>query len=206
MIITPALIHSRRVVLSSMLLAFSTLAAAADRPASIPSEKMWSNLQDGKVEILQSKKSGEKDDRHVVAAILIDYPVRAVWDVIEDKESASEYIKDLKSAKIIEDNGSYQLVEQKLKIGPLPMFTYVIRHEPTPRSRVNFERVSGDLKNVEGYWEFHPIDGGRKTLLIYSLEIAPGIPVPPFIIKNSMKKSLPDALRAVKARVEKIED
>ena len=186
--------------------ATSLTAFAGERPSAIASESVWSNLEEGKVEILHSETPPSKgDDRHVIAAILIDHPVKAVWDVIEDKESASEYIKDLKSATIIEDQGDYQLVEQKLKIGPLPTFTYVIKHEATPPHRVDFNRVSGDLKNVEGYWEFHPLDRGTKTLLIYSLEIAPGIPVPPFIIKNSMKKSLPEALRAVKARVENLE-
>ncbi|MEM7147428.1 MAG: SRPBCC family protein [Verrucomicrobiota bacterium] len=161
----------------------------------------WAALQTGEVVIIEEAQGKDDGPQHVVAGILIDAPVKIVWDAIADKEGAPEYVENLKSAKIVANHPEYQLIEQKMKLSfLLPAFTYVVRHTPTPHSRVDFVRESGDLKHIEGYWRFIPVDNGKKTVLIYSLYVDPGMLIPQAIIRGSMKKSLPEVLMILQER------
>ncbi|MEM8953667.1 MAG: SRPBCC family protein [Verrucomicrobiota bacterium] len=169
--------------------------------AACGDEANWAALQTGEVVIIEQDDGKENGPQHVVAGILIDAPVKVVWDAIADKEGAPEYVENLKSAKILKNHPDYQLIEQKMKLSfLLPAFTYVVRHTPTPHSRVDFVRESGDLKHIEGYWRFIPVAEGKKTVLIYSLFVDPGMLIPQAIIRGSMKKSLPEVLMILQER------
>jgi ribosome-associated toxin RatA of RatAB toxin-antitoxin module len=194
-----------KVVTGSMFLAIALGGQAwADEGAAIEAiggQANWAVVQAGEVVVLKPDTSQDDGPRHVVAGILIDAPVKTVWDSIADKEGAPQYVENLKSARILEKNSEYMLIEQKMKLSILlPSFTYVVRHTPIPYSRVDFVRESGDMKHIEGYWKFVPVADGEKTLLIYSLYVDPGPLIPQAIIRGSMKKSLPDVLRILQKR------
>jgi ribosome-associated toxin RatA of RatAB toxin-antitoxin module len=186
-----------------LVIALSGQARADDSAAiaAIGGAANWAAVQAGEVVVMKPDSAKEEGPRHVVAGILIDAPVKTVWDAIADKEGAPQYVDNLKSAKIIEKNSKYMLIEQKMKLSILlPAFTYVVRHTPIPYSRVDFVRESGDMKHIEGYWKFVPVADGERTLLIYSLYVDPGPLIPQAIIRGSMKKSLPDVLRILQKR------
>ncbi|MCB1092644.1 MAG: SRPBCC family protein [Verrucomicrobiae bacterium] len=169
---------------------------------------LWKQLLDGKVVLLskvpEDDTDGKEEDQHSgTAATIIDAPIQAVWEVIDDKESAPDYIESLQSAKIIERTPEHILIEQVMKLGPLPTVTYVVKHVPSPPHLVTFERHSGDMQVIRGFWKLFTIDNGAKTLVVYRLSLKPGFVVPNFVIRNSLKKSLPDALRAVSGQVKK---
>lgn len=190
----------------ALLALHSGFALGEEAADYITSESDWKKLRDGEVilveisaKILKSERA--KEDQHAAAAaILVEAPPTAVWKVIADKEAAPEYIESLESATIIEDNAEYQLIEQVMKLGPLPRVTYVVKHTPLPPHTVQFERHSGDLKSISGFWKMLPVDGGKKCLVVYRLALKPGFLVPNFVMRNALKKSLPDALRAVRDR------
>lgn len=187
---------SAGIALTSLLIFLNTPAISGDFDLSADQMK---KLSRGEVVILnQPTQAAKGDQMQVVAAIKVDHPVKAVANVLNDTESAPDYINDLQAAKVLERKDGYQLVEQKLKIAILPLLTYVIKHENVSPNRIEFARVSGDLDDVRGFWEFQPANEGKATLLVYSLEISPGIPVPGFLMKSSMKKTLPNALRGVR--------
>ncbi|MCB1232812.1 MAG: SRPBCC family protein [Verrucomicrobiae bacterium] len=170
----------------------------------IKSDSEWESLRKGEVVILPTEDgdSTEEDNQHAgMAAILIDAAPKEVWDVIADKEAAPDYIDSLESAEIIEETEDHVLIRQTMKLGPLPRVTYVVKHSPIPIHTVNFEHHSGDMKDIKGFWRFFPVDGDKKCLVIYRLSLSPGFFVPNFVIRKSLKKSLPDALRAVERQV-----
>lgn len=166
----------------------------------VTKESDWKKLRAGEVIILTSSK--KREEHGATSAILVDAPPKAVWAVIADKEGAPDYIDSLESAKVTKETKDHILIEQVMKLGPLPRVTYVVKHIPKPPHTVLFERDSGDLKEIDGFWKFLPVDQGKKCLLIYHLELKPGFLVPGFVIKRSLKKSLPDALRAVRDQVD----
>ncbi len=167
-------------------------------------------MENGEVVLLEESSkdaadetAAEDEDHGVTAAILIDARPRDVWDFVADKEAAPDYIDSLESAEVIEETEEHVLIRQVMKLGPLPRISYVVKHSPTPPHTVNFERHSGDLKKISGFWKFLPVEDGRKCLLVYRLSLKPGFLVPNFVVRNSLRKSLPDALRTVREQVKK---
>jgi len=178
---------------------------AASANVQIPnlSTSQWSELKKGNTVLLE--KAEEDDPRSILGAILIDAPKESTWHVINDKEKGPEFTKGLLRASILERGQGYMLVEQEMKVGVIPgTFTYIMRHEMVSPHRVQFQRLSGDLKEVKGYWKFAPVEQNTKTLLIYSLFIDPGFFLPKGIMERSMKKKVPEALVEIKERTETI--
>ncbi len=181
------------------------------RPVDVCNAKQWEELQGGEPVLLaDASAAAEGKKKRILAGIIIKAGTKAVWDVVCDKEAAVEYVKNLKRAVILEEGVDaglpYQRVEQDMKLGLLPgTFNYVVRHKLQPYDRIDFKRESGDLKDIEGYWRFVPLEGGRKTLLVYQLHIVPGMFIPGIVVRGGLKKSLPEALTGIRDRVAAIE-
>jgi ribosome-associated toxin RatA of RatAB toxin-antitoxin module len=138
----------------------------------------------------------------VHCAILLPMRPADVWALIDDKESACDYLDDVQSCKVLRKEGNQELIEQTTKPAGSPKaFTYRLRHESSPPERMDFRRESGDLRHIEGSWIFDPVDGGTQTLLIYGLHIDPGPLLPQKIVNRSQQKRLPEVLLAIRERL-----
>ncbi len=191
---------------SALLLVFADPTCATAQTTAndiVESKEQWKKLNSDKVIILKNEMGeGKEDDSHAAtAAIIVDAPLKDIWAVISDKEGAPDFVKNLKNATIVEQKGNTALVEQTVKIGMLKEVTYVIKNVSNPPNGMTFSRHSGDLKAIDGYWRLYPIEKGKKTLVVYRLGLKPGFAVPAFMIKNSLKSSLPEALREVRGEV-----
>ncbi|MDF1824353.1 MAG: SRPBCC family protein [Verrucomicrobiales bacterium] len=170
----------------------------------ISSPGQWKELYAGDAILLESSDPPHaKGSRYAAtAAILIEASVEEVWNVINDQERAPGYLKSLLSSKSLEDHDTYSLLEQEVKVG-FHKVKYVVRHMPEPQTSIHFQRVSGDLKEMAGFWRFISVKGSAdtRTLLIYQLSLTPDFPVPPFLVKKSLTENLPDTLHAVNDEV-----
>ena len=195
----PFCLRAALFVLASMILAPCFLGANTLVKPSISAEN-WSRLEAGEAVVLSGSEGKE---RKALAAVLVPYPAPAVWRVIEDKEGAVHWCEGLREARVTETGENYSLVYQEMKVCFLPgTFKYVIRHtESVPQRRVDFKRESGSFKMLEGYWELYPVAEGTRTLLLYQLAVDPGIPVPARVVKDSLEKSLPEALVSLREQV-----
>ncbi len=178
----------------------------------IPDETRWEAFNRGEAIILVGVEGKPKDkgrldpNQFPTGAILIDAPVQEVWDMVNDKEAAPSYVKSLLRCRIVGRGEAYMMVEQEMKMNGLPgTFTYIVKHAMKPMQRVDFERVSGDLRDIRGSWQFIPVEEGTKTMLIYSLHVDPGRLVPQTFVRRSMLKNLPKALYSIKTQVEQSE-
>ncbi len=98
----------------------------------------------------------------------------------------------------------YEVMEQDVKLGLLPAFTYCMKYEMTPYDRIDFRRTSGDLKNIVGSWRFVACEDGAKTLVVYQVNIDAGKLVPGPLMRSTLRKTLPDALRGMRDRVAEV--
>jgi ribosome-associated toxin RatA of RatAB toxin-antitoxin module len=147
-------------------------------------------------------RSDESDKRRVQAAIWIDSPAQPIWSVLTDCSHSPEFIPHLKSCRILQDGRDTRITEQQVKFSTfLPTFTYVIQSKYQKFRRIDFKKVSGDLKAIDGSWVLEEIADGRYTILVYSLFLDPGFFVPQGMIQQSLKKDLPNVLLAVRNRV-----
>lgn len=147
-------------------------------------------------------RSDESDKRRVQAAILIDSPAQPIWNVLTDCNHTPEFIPNLKSCRILQPGEDTRITEQQVKFSRfLPAVTYVIQSNYQKFRRIDFKKVSGDLRALEGSWALEEISKGQYTILVYSLFVDPGFFIPHGIVQRNLQKDLPNILLAVRNRV-----
>jgi Polyketide cyclase / dehydrase and lipid transport len=152
--------------------------------------------------------NAERGDRPLTVVVRIaaevDAPPTAIWRILTACEIAPEYVPNVVSCKKIEqlDGGRADLFVQTIKpIFFLPTFEHVFRLDYTPYSRIDVHRVSGPIEHMEGSWWLLPQDNGR-ILLVYQVAVDPGLPIPRFLVRATMKRDLPKIMMAVRERAE----
>ncbi len=154
--------------------------------------------------LVKTDRRGESDRRRVRAAVLIDARPEQVWKVMLDCSQASDIVPRLKRCTVLErlDGGRKEIIEHQVKYSwLLPKATYVFDADYEPYQRIGFRRIRGSIKRLEGSWLLEPVTGD-KTLLMYSVHINPGFFTPKWLVRSALKKDLPAALKALRARVE----
>jgi hypothetical protein len=137
-------------------------------------------------------------------AVEIDAPPAAIWDVLTACQLAPQYVQNVVSCRTLEkvDDGAGELFVQVVKPAFfLPTFEHVFRLDYHPYRRIDVHRVSGPIAYMEGSWWLLPEPSG-KILLVYRLELDPGIPVPRFFVRATLKRDVPRLLQAVRERAE----
>jgi hypothetical protein len=141
---------------------------------------------------------------NVKLAAEIDAAPAAIWAVLKACEIAPEYVPNVVSCKKLEelDGGRADLFVQTIKpIFFMPTFEHVFRLDYTPYARIDVNRVSGPIAQMQGSWWLVPQDNGR-TLLVYELALDPGMPIPRFMVRATLKRDLPKVITAVRDRAE----
>ena len=149
-----------------------------------------------------------RSDRPLTAEVKlaaeVDAPATAIWDVLKACEIAPEYVPNVQSCKKVEelDGGRAELFVQTIKpVFFLPTFEHEFRLDYTPYSRIDVNRVSGPIAHLQGTWWLLPEDNGR-ILLVYELALDPGMPIPRFLVRATLKRDLPKVIAAVRERAE----
>ena len=140
----------------------------------------------------------------VKLAALVASSAQAIWDVLVACQIAPEYVPNVVSCRSLElvDDGKAQLFVQTVKPAFfLPTFEHVFRLDYQPYERIDVHRVSGPIALMEGSWWLLPQEDG-KILLVYQLAVDPGLPVPRFFVRATMKRDLPRVVEAVRERAE----
>ena len=197
-----------RSVLTLLFLA-SLLAAplfAGDTPPETPS---LAELRKGDV-VFHTKlgaKRSKKSHEGTTASILIDAPAEKVWHFINRGSNAPEYTAGLVRADVLDRGEDYSVVEQEIKVRLIPgSFVYTIKNHLTEKfRRIDFERQSGDLKEIKGYWRLEPLDSGERTTLTYSLNVSTGYPLPKALMEASARTSIHDVLEKLRTKVSREE-
>jgi hypothetical protein len=150
----------------------------------------------------------ERGDRpltvNVKLAAEVDAAPAAIWDVLKACEIAPEYVPNVVSCKKLEelDGGRADLFVQTIKpIFFMPTFEHVFRLDYTRYTRIDVNRVSGPIAHMQGTWWLLPQANGR-ILLVYELALDPGMPIPRFMVRATLKRDLPKVVGAVRERAE----
>lgn len=156
----------------------------------------------GRTVLVRSSRDGPRIT--VETAALIDAAAEDVWAVLTACEIAPEYVPNVVSCRRLEevDDGRAELFIQTIKpIFFMPRFEHVFRLDYHPYERIDVQEVSGPIEHMDGSWWFLPQEDGA-LLLIHSLEVDPGWPVPRFMIRATMKRDLTSIMEAVRDRAE----
>ena len=192
-----------KVVASWLLGAVAALAlpAAAEDP-----DLSWLDreaLQAGEV-LVRTDRDVRPLTVRIRLATLVEASPQAIWEVLTACQIAPEYVPNVTSCKSLEvlDDGRSELFVQTVKPAFfLPSFEHVFRLDYEPYRRIDVHRVSGPIAHMEGSWWLLPQAGGA-ILLVYQLAVDPGLPVPRFFVRATLKRDLPRVVAAVRQRAE----
>jgi ribosome-associated toxin RatA of RatAB toxin-antitoxin module len=109
-----------------------------------------------------------------VASTEVDAPIKAVWDVVVDIESAPEWQDGFERVEVLErdDEGRVLVAntESDTKVKTVKTRLRFRYEEPT---LVEWRQEKGDLKSLVGAWDLEDLGDGR-TRATYRLEGDPG--------------------------------
>jgi hypothetical protein len=142
----------------------------------------------------------------VRAAVLVRAEPEAVWRVMTDCAQALAFVPGLKKCRMLDSapDGTWADIEQEVRYSwMLPVVHYVFRAEYDRPHRIDFHRISGDLKEQRGSWVLSTPPGTGGTLVEYQVYVDPGFWIPQFLVTRSLRKDLPAALAGLRTQVER---
>ncbi|MEM9282201.1 MAG: SRPBCC family protein [Verrucomicrobiota bacterium] len=144
----------------------------------------------------------EIDNRFVTMGMLLRGDRATIWEVINDKENADEFLDGVLESEILESEGNEMVAKQRTKVGgPRESYEYTLKYLLHPMERSEFSFVEGEIRNVEGGWWILEGSSEENFLVIYSLHIDAGFFAPQFVVKSGMKKSMPNTIRSTQQEV-----
>ena len=152
---------------------------------------------------------GDESHMRVNAAVRVKASPEAIWSVLTDCDHAASFIPGVKRCRRVKSapDGKWEVIEQESKYSWLmPSVTTVVQADYQRPQRINFRRVSGDLKDEDGTWLLEAThDGpapGDTTIVEYELHVDPGFWIPRVLLRHSLRSELPAALTALRTRAE----
>jgi hypothetical protein len=162
----------------------------------------WDKLAAGGIEIKTTK-----EDRGTVSidlAIAIHADWKTIWDQLTACEVSPEYVPHVVSCRKIDTvaDGTAELFLQTVKPAFfLPKFEHVFRLDYFPPDRIEVSHVSGPIDRLEGAWRLIQQSEGT-IILVHSMTLKPGFPVPRFFVRNTLEHDLPEVLQEIRKRAE----
>jgi len=148
-------------------------------------------------EILLLEADAQKAGGSARVQALIGAPVEQVWDVIVSCDRSFVFVDGLRTCEVIEESGDLVLIHQVVKKGWLyPTQDFLFESRREPHRRIRFELVEGNLKALEGSWEFFETPDG--LLVDYRISVRPRLPMPGFIVSHVMRKGMPDMIACIR--------
>lgn len=192
----PEFLSAARVIATACLL---SLAATAQAQVSDEFLSEYSETLAAGEPALKLTKGGRVT--HVEAAIVIEASQKAIWDILIACDIAPEYVPNVVACRSLEvlDDGAAELFIQTVKAALFVTFEHVFRMDYQPFSEIVISRVSGPIRRLESRWELIPRDAG-SVLLTYTLAVDPGIPIPRWFVRQTLRRDLPKVLTAVRER------
>lgn len=129
-----------------------------------------------------------------------------VWQILTDFPNAHKVFPQVKKCEMVEDRGMSKVVKHTITPSGCPgSFTYVLELKETPNRAMEWHRISGDFKEVDGSWRLEPIDGGHNTLVTYSSHVTGGLFMPGALIRRQARIDMPQVMVSLRNQVESVQ-
>jgi len=126
------------------------------------------------------------------ASTEIDAPIDAVWNIVQDVETAPMWQKGIDSMDVLDHDADGRAAScQTGTDAKVKVFSARLSFRYEPPVRVSWVQESGDLKSMSGSWQLEDLGAGR-TRAAYTLEADPGA-----LLARFLKGALEEKMRAV---------
>lgn len=140
---------------------------------------------------------------YCVTHVVVKARPEQVWRVLSDYPNAPSVFPQLKNCQVLEDRGTTKIVRHVIEPSGVPgRYKYVLELKETAPHAMEWHRVSGDFKEVDGFWKLEPLEGGRATFVTYSTHVNGGMFIPQTLIKHQCKVDMPAVMTSLKAQAE----
>lgn len=140
---------------------------------------------------------------HTVSKIVVKARPEQVWHILTDYNNAAHVFPQMKKCQLLEDKGTTKIVKHVVTpSGPVGTFEYTIEIKETAPKELEWHRISGAFKAVDGHWKLEPLDSGRSTLVTYASHVNGGFFLPQPLIKRQCHADMPAVLVTLKHRAE----
>jgi hypothetical protein len=137
----------------------------------------------------------------VRAAEEVAAPPARVFAVMTDCALAPRMVANLKSCRVLERDPAGRWDVREHVSRPMlffPSVRSVFRTDYDPPRGFTYRRTAGDLKVLEGDWRLTPLDGGRRTRVVYEGRAALPFPVPRAVARAVLRQQVAQALAALR--------
>ncbi|MBE9169609.1 SRPBCC family protein [Pleurocapsales cyanobacterium LEGE 06147] len=152
--------------------------------------------------------NGEKGK--YTARILVKGSMDTAWEVLTDYENFQQFLPNITSSQLIENNGDRKVFEQVNRVRVL-VFNKQSRIRlaitETYPQQIAFSLVEGDLKSLEGFWQLEPVSPypsapPDRVLITQQVDVASdsGGSIFYSIFEDALKKTLAAIEQEVKQR------
>ncbi len=131
--------------------------------------------------------------------VVVNARPERVYQVLVDYLNAPKVFPILKKCQILESHGQKKIVKHQLAPTGLPVtYEYVIEISESAPHQIEWHRVSGDFKELDGYWKLDPTEFGHSTMVTYATHVTGGFFMPQALIKRQFSIDMPIVLEALK--------
>jgi len=170
-------------------------------PAPVPTPAQLAELATGQVQVRsQASTSGVAA---VSAQMLVPLPRAQVWTQVTRYSQWTQFFPNIVQSTLLETvrtpEGRYRRLHQVGSKGFMMLTAQVeiyLRVYERPCEAVQFRFERGTFSQFAA--DLTLADGPGGTLVTYTVEAAPTIPVPTFLIEQGMKHDLPNNLRQMR--------
>lgn len=142
----------------------------------------------------------------VETSVWINAPLERVYAIAKDNRSFPEFMKDVKSLTVIEEDGSRIVSEW---VGLIPQFMLKVRWTQEDvwddaNHICTFKQVKGDYDSLSGDWKFVEENGGTRfdSVVDYEYNVPTLGPLVKKVIYGIVVKNMENVLGAIKGRAE----
>jgi len=79
-----------------------------------------------------------------------------------------------------------------------PTIDFVFEARRNSPTHGDFNLVEGNLKVMEGQWDFQPLDSGDGLVVSHDIRIRSRFPAPRWLVRRVLKNDLPDMLACIR--------
>ncbi len=181
--------------------------AAGAQPGWVKDPAVERRLSGGEVVVQTAAAADPEHPRgRVRAAVLIRARPETIWSVMTDCRQTLRFVPGLRYCRRVDGapDGRWEDFEQEIRYSWfLPTVRYLFRADYDRPRRIDFHRLSGDLKEEEGAWVLTATADGTATIVEYEMYLDPGFWIPQVLVNRSLRKDLPAVLTGLRERVER---
>lgn len=138
-----------------------------------------------------------------VTRLIVRAKPEAVWQVLTDYANAPKVFPQLKKCQVLEDHGTTKHIKHQIAPSGMPgTYEYIVEVKEVAPKTMEWHRISGSFKEVDGYWKLEPLEGGHSTQVTYSAYVNGGLFLPQPLVRHQIHQDMPGIMSCLKAQSE----